>query len=625
MTVTGRVLGPDGQPAAGVPVEFIGRRREPAVALKEIWSPYTVLGRGRTDNDGRFRIEAPRTSSDAFVQVQVTASVPGVGFGWAAPNPDAEQPAVEIRLRPEQLIRGKLMDLSGKPAAGVEVGVNTITQHEPDGRSDWIGAARSAGLLNWPRPVKTDDQGRFTITGVGRDMTASLGIHDPRFATQSLIVRTDGQAGPKDLTRALQSATIVEGRALAADTRLPIPHAIVSVGFSLTPFFGGAGQHFPVDDQGRFTAYARPVDYYSIRGYPPEGLPYLISEYRFQWTKGAVKKTMDVTMPRGVLIRGKVVEAGTGRPLAGASVQFYANPQRDDIISGWQSIVASKDDGSFRIAVPPGKGHLLVYGPTSDYILDEIGWLELRSGRPGGWRTYAHAIIAYDVKLEETPQDIVAALRPGRTVRGRVLDPEGRPVTEATILTRVNAGDTHANWRGTHLLHARDGRFELHGLDPETSVPVIFFDADRQQGTTIEVSGKQAGEELTVRLQPNGQARARFVGPDGQPVTGFNLGHEFEILVTPGPPNLGLKKEDQSRRLADAGDLVNLDRQHYLDFPRADAEGRVTLPNLVPGATYRISDRSTMDVPDKGVQVRRDFTVKPGETLDLGEILIERP
>ncbi len=32
-----------------------------------------------------------------------------------------------------------------------------------------------------------------------------------------------------------------------------------------------------------------------------------------------------------------------------------------------------------------------------------------------------------------------------------------------------------------------------------------------------------------------------------------------------------------------------------------------------------------MDLPDKGVQVRRDFTVKVGETIDLGDVLIEKP
>jgi hypothetical protein len=394
----------------------------------------------------------------------------------------------------------------------------------------------------------------------------------------------------------------------------------------VSPFFSGGGPHFPADDQGRFVAHVEPGRYYSIRAYPPEGQPYLIPEHRFQWTKGTVMTTMDITLPRGVLIRGKVVEEGTNRPLAGSSVQFTANPDRDDIVADSQAIVASKDDGSFQIAVPPGKGHLLIYGPTPDYLLEEIGSRKLRSGRPGGFRTRAHDIIAYEVAPGQGPHEVVAALRPGKTVKGRLLDAQGRPVVEATILTRLNVAATHARWMGPNGRRpARDGRFELHGLDPETSVPVVFFDADHQQGTTVELSGKQAGEELTVRLQPNGRAKARFVGPDGKPVAGYQLGFSFEILVTPGPPNLGSKPEDRGKLLADAGDLVNIDRQHYLEFPRADADGRVTLPNLVPGATYRISDQSTMNVPDKGVQVRRDFTVKPGETLDLGDILIEKP
>jgi hypothetical protein len=36
-------------------------------------------------------------------------------------------------------------------------------------------------------------------------------------------------------------------------------------------------------------------------------------------------------------------------------------------------------------------------------------------------------------------------------------------------------------------------------------------------------------------------------------------------------------------------------------------------------------DSSTINDQDKGPQVRKEFTVKPGEILDLGDILIERP
>ena len=85
-------------------------------------------------------------------------------------------------------------------------------------------------------------------------------------------------------------------------------------------------------------------------------------------------RRLDIKLPRGVLIRGKVTEAGTGRPLAGVEHPVHPRSERDDkVLSGWQAIVASQDDGSFQIAVPPGKGHLLVFGPTADYVLEEIG------------------------------------------------------------------------------------------------------------------------------------------------------------------------------------------------------------------------------------------------------------
>jgi DNA-directed RNA polymerase specialized sigma24 family protein len=58
--------------------------------------------------------------------------------------------------------------------------------------------------------------------------------------------------------------------------------------------------------------------------------------------------------------------------------------------------------------------------------------------------------------------------------------------------------------------------------------------------------------------------------------------------------------------------------------PAADAHGRIVFPALIPGATYRISDQTTARTPD-GPQLRREFTAAPGETLDLGDILIEKP
>ena len=62
-------------------------------------------------------------------------------------------------------------------------------------------------------------------------------------------------------------------------------------------------------------------------------------------------------------------------------------------------------------------------------------------------------------------------------------------------------------------------------------------------------------------------------------------------------------------------DPINYSR----DLP-LDPEGRLTLPCLIPGATYRIIDYNVGR--DAQPKVHKEFTVKPGETLDLGDILI---
>ncbi len=56
----------------------------------------------------------------------------------------------------------------------------------------------------------------------------------------------------------------------------------------------------------------------------------------------------------------------------------------------------------------------------------------------------------------------------------------------------------------------------------------------------------------------------------------------------------------------------------------SDADGRIALPALIPGATYRTIDR-TSGRSALDPQVRKEFIIKPGETLDPGDILIQKP
>ena len=275
----------------------------------------------------------------------------------------------------------------------------------------------------------------------------------------------------------------------------------------------------------------------------------------------------------------------------------------------------------------PQAGHLVVQAPSDEYVLREIGSDDLfRQGRGGSRRIYSHAFIACDPKPDRNGLEVPVALRRGATVKGRVIGPDDRPVADAWLISRLTLRPAPRPWRswlpdehGT----ARDGRFELHGLDTDTEVPVYFLDPNRKLGATAHFSGKStSGGPVTVRLEPCGTARARLVGPDGKPLGNFSQSWLISMVVTPdtvpGPNNRG-----ESLLMADQDFLTRIDTINYRQDPATDAQGRIVFPALIPGATYRIVNRGPRS--EGGPRIFKDFTVKPGETLDLGDILIEKP
>jgi RNA polymerase sigma factor (sigma-70 family) len=629
MLVTGRVLDPAGKPVEGATIDLVARPRKVFVDASADEESFSALGNVPTDAGGRFQLDVPRTPSMGLLNhtgmfdYLAMAAAPGFGLGWAELNPDAAQPEADIQLRPERRIHLKLVDLNGLPAVGIEVRTQRIGRPTATGMWDGVDLwpEPPAALRAWPRPTTSDDQGKLVLNGIGENLTVGLSVRDLRYARQYPRIETNGRAEleGKEITLALEPAKIIEGRVLIAESGQPVPHAIVAVAASRNEIGGMVSLKYHADDRGRFTANPAPGNYFRMSAFAPEGQLYLAREVEFAWKKGAVKKAIDIELPRGVVIRGKVSEVKTGRPLGGASVQYIAVRNKGDVVSGWPASVASKDDGSYQIAVPPGSGHLLVFGPTPDFVLNEVGWRRLYQDQPGGERYYAHAIVSYEARTGDQPHEISASLRPGVIIKGRVEGPGGQIVMSASVITTLRIVPTSPRWRGGYQIPVREGRFELHGLAPEGSTRICIFDADRKWGSTVEISGKRAGQDLTIRLEPCGQARARVVDRDGKPAANYRV--LFQFVATPGPPKFSRNKQHQAELTADAEVMGNVDRKHYWHGPTTDGEGRLILPALIPGAMYRIIDRSNQI---EGKQVRKDFTVKPGETLDLGDIVIEK-
>jgi hypothetical protein len=237
MFVTGRVLDPQGKPVPHATTMVYARSKAMGhTAAISRMNPVPIAD-ARADSSGRFRIDAPRTSSSRYDTFGAVAIAPGYGVGWAVLDPDADQPAADITLRPEQVIQGRLFDLQGRPVPDVTISVWLISRPWPRDRTlvreDFDGVAYQWSKRNdfpaWPKPARTDAAGRFTLRGVGRNLHVFLAVHHPRFALQRIELETDGASESKPLTMGLEPAKIIKGRVTYADSSQSVPHVLLSV------------------------------------------------------------------------------------------------------------------------------------------------------------------------------------------------------------------------------------------------------------------------------------------------------------------------------------------------------------------------------------------------------------
>jgi hypothetical protein len=617
ITVTGQVTDSEGKPLAGAEVTVVARFKSTNRGGDFREKPLRVLGRVKTDGKGRFHLTAPRLSSVDLRDIMILAGAAQSSLGWHLLKPDAGPTQVAIKLLPEEIIRGRLIDLQGQPAAGVKVSL-TYVGKSANGMFNGVSFHRPPQEVpQWPEAAVTDADGRFTIRGVNRAQGLGLWIQDDRFAPQRLQVKENQQ----EVSLSLAPAQIIEGTVVYADTEKPVAHARLTVYSSDQEYGGGGGLDGRADSRGRFRLNPYSGKWFEVAAYAPDGDPYLTLQKRFAWTKGAVKSELKLALPRGVLVRGQVTEAGTGKPVAGVSVQFYprrANSKfyREDVITGWQGMVEGGSDGAFQMPVLPGAGHLLVIGPNGDYVHQEIGSNILYSGKPGGMRYQPDALVELDLDAKRKTHEVAVTLRRGVTVTGTLLGPQGKPVAAKTLMIcHTNVSALSPYWR--FPVEVRDGRFELHGCDPNKSYPVFFLDAHNHWAANVTLSGKQAGKPVAVQLAMCGKATARFINPQGKAVA--NLHPWIEIAVTPGPYKFDQKATNKDALVSDGDYLANIDRHNYWQAAPTDKEGRITFPALIPGVTYRIIEYS-----GDGNPVRKEFTVESGKTRDLGDITVKR-
>jgi RNA polymerase sigma factor (sigma-70 family) len=637
-------------------------------------------------------------------QLAVLAAAPGSGLGFHFVALDAAQPEAALRLPREQVRRGRLIDLQGQPVAGARVEVVQVGAPAP-GYHHFAGADEDEAILTysgtlpfdanggriilwekeikleeapsklavWPGPATSDAQGRFTLRGLFAGQPVGLHVRardGAALQAVQLAARKDDR--PPEATFSPAAAHLIEGTVTDARTGAPLPGARVEVlpggssagtspwpapadwkgrrgclgqGFapSATATYSSPAVSGRTDAKGRFRVNPFLAGEYTVLVSPPDGKPYLTVMKTLRWPRAANKQTVDVALPPGVEVRGTVVEAGSGQPVAQARVDFWSRavPVPKDIFGSvpdgifYPRWLKTDARGEFRWVIPAGPCHLLVTGPGADYVLKRIAgtdlgvkapenppegfnMLSMRAGRREGKKFYYYPDEwkVLNFKVGARAQTVRLTLRRAPLVKGRVLGPDGKPAGGVKMWLGQKPFAELSQGYFARKYEVKDGRFEVALRNPDAPLWAAFLDAKQGLGASVALTRKQAGADgVTVRLSRCGSATARFVDRKGKPLAAYRPKLWLSLPAEPYSSAAELETLGvPPRHSLDTVWAAHADPAHYGSSPKTDAEGRVTLPALIPGATYRIALFGGTE---------KTFKVQAGKTVKLADLTVK--
>jgi hypothetical protein len=600
VTIRGRVLTPDGSPAAGATLYLM----RPGKRMTDVSPPEKVA---TTDAAGRFEITANGPSASVFGKLIAVAD--GHALEWAdVLSPPAGE--LTLKLAADLPIRGRLLDLEGRPVAGATARARSV-DCTPDGdlsgaltafrlNPEWVMSTLSKRLPAFPPPVraaaKTDADGRFELRGLGKDRVAELVFEGEGIESGIVFVVTDPGFDPRsvapnpaekelmskrlpgyrsavygpEFSHAARPCHPITGTVRDTQTGAPIAGARVT-GSAGPKYFTGEPSWIDAveattDAAGRFRLNGLPKAQFRSLHVAPGDAPYLDALVSVADVDGLKPAEVEVKLTRCVLVTGRVTDRQTGRPV---KAQVHYEPREGNqapkqipnasIYAGglfagvWPSgtSVETADDGTFTLRALSGPGALFV---RADPLRDPTAH-------------YASARLT-----DADRQQLLQPPPPGTRVRR----------------TRHGSGE---NEEGVRCL----GVFQP--LRWENAYALIDPPADARTVT------------VNVALDPGRTVTGRLVGPDGQPVegakaVGVTAVNEYGPTTFPGgtftafaldparPRDLFFVHE--GRKLAGRIRLTGEEKEPVVKLePWAAVTGRVVNPDGGPAANIAVAFQAT--------------------------------
>jgi RNA polymerase sigma factor (sigma-70 family) len=648
-TIRGKVLGPDGKP---IPAELF--------LLGLEGGPRRL---GKAAADGTFRVNVPLGESVAHL----VARAEGHAIDFLTPATDTAD-EVTFRLVEERPIRGRVIDTQGRPVAGVEVSVGGVGVYSrrrldrffafmkkrelyqpllPGERSLLLRREASHVLPNGERllAAKTGADGRFTLPNIGESWTAWVDVKGRELTEQRILVVNREGFDPEPINRATQAkrqrdrpgnSPLLEGPLLTVVAEAEkVIRGVVRETDTGKP---RAGVRVWLDQQDpsrlpRLSAVTDANGRYEIRG-AKRAAGYRLSVRRDTAAAmlgrtveradagaGLEPQTVDIGVAKGVLLTGRVIDVGTGKPIPGfACVGILANNTgvraRPEYASPDCYDEADTDAGGvFRTVVVPGR-ILLMGGPRlpggsrteaavkykqqrfdpafPDYFNKDLnGFFHESNSLTFIQGQYCKVLT---VKHGEKAVRADVLLQPAKGFALRFRDAQGKPVRETLI-----AGNTATDWLQpvTNLTDAGT----VYDLDAHHPRRIVVYQPRRQLAATVTLKGDEK-PPLTVTLLPAGRAKGKLIDADGKPLA-----------------NAAVRIDYLDRPAAEMGQVISDVRAVSGPDVTTDAAGEFVVGPLLPGERFIVtaSVKGTGYRPPEAARAK-GYTAEAGKTTDLGTL-----
>ncbi|HYO51210.1 MAG TPA: carboxypeptidase-like regulatory domain-containing protein [Archangium sp.] len=455
-------------------------------------------------------------------------ALPPVGWGVFA-EAEVEVQGVEarkVRLQLEEgwTLSGQVVDAGGHPLEGASL---LVVQKGESGRPDLSARAKSGpgGGFSLAHLAEGSWMVGVSLHGYALDAEASSGVEESRGNGFRVLVSPSSTGVRLVMMRNLLGEA--RGRVVREDGR------------PITSFWvRGTRVNHP---EGRFSV---PVQEERVGFYAP-GFSEAHRDVKVRG--GEVIELGDVVLAEGRTVRGRVLEAGTSAPVAGARVGG----------GGWLGpAVLTLSDGSF-------------------------------TGRVVGkwWMSVSHPDYPpMRMTLEEGQEEVTVVLEPGARLEGRIA-PAGVPVRSGTVQLRSEQGAVLATtgfWEGRYSLRALPaGRYLVQVVARSDEGPAPLFPLRR------------------VELAAGGRVTLDFT----EQVTGASVEvlvpeRNIEVHLLPGDLPLMGPKDGLYSKLG-SGLMGRSVREGVRFFPRVP-EGHYTLFAMRRDEDVTEVHREELEVPAEG-------------------------